>query len=292
MRPGPSEDMLNSDNPFIRQFLSGESQGPLDHGLKPGHAPDAKIEAMGACGGRGGRAERGDGVDRDGGRGPLSRSTPVDAASARAPVTALLMLLAGCRDRRAHSGRDAELAEAPAQGRRRPGVRARTAPRALDLEAAGGCAALRAGRGSHRRGGVGHDDRSTTFPGSAWAAAPSSPNRSGTVREVGAAGSSSLAGLVGGACDRARGGRRRIARGAAARREPRRGRSSEQGAARDAVEAAIGALDRSADPRSALIAAYAAMERTLAEHGIARSRAEAPREYLQRVLVAPAATER
>ncbi len=26
---GPSEDMLNSDNPFIRQFLSGESQGPL-----------------------------------------------------------------------------------------------------------------------------------------------------------------------------------------------------------------------------------------------------------------------
>ena len=26
---GPAEDMLNSDNPFIRQFLSGESQGPL-----------------------------------------------------------------------------------------------------------------------------------------------------------------------------------------------------------------------------------------------------------------------
>ena len=26
---GPSEDMLNSDNPFIRQFLSGESEGPL-----------------------------------------------------------------------------------------------------------------------------------------------------------------------------------------------------------------------------------------------------------------------
>jgi phospholipid/cholesterol/gamma-HCH transport system ATP-binding protein len=26
---GPSEDMLNSENPFIRQFLSGESQGPL-----------------------------------------------------------------------------------------------------------------------------------------------------------------------------------------------------------------------------------------------------------------------
>ncbi len=26
---GPAEDMLDSDNPFIRQFLSGESQGPL-----------------------------------------------------------------------------------------------------------------------------------------------------------------------------------------------------------------------------------------------------------------------
>jgi phospholipid/cholesterol/gamma-HCH transport system ATP-binding protein len=26
---GPAQDMLNSDNPFIRQFLSGESQGPL-----------------------------------------------------------------------------------------------------------------------------------------------------------------------------------------------------------------------------------------------------------------------
>jgi phospholipid/cholesterol/gamma-HCH transport system ATP-binding protein len=26
---GPAADMLNSDNPFIRQFLSGESQGPL-----------------------------------------------------------------------------------------------------------------------------------------------------------------------------------------------------------------------------------------------------------------------
>ncbi len=26
---GPAEEMLNSDNPFIRQFLSGESEGPL-----------------------------------------------------------------------------------------------------------------------------------------------------------------------------------------------------------------------------------------------------------------------
>jgi phospholipid/cholesterol/gamma-HCH transport system ATP-binding protein len=27
---GPAEDMLNSDNPFIRQFLAGESEGPLN----------------------------------------------------------------------------------------------------------------------------------------------------------------------------------------------------------------------------------------------------------------------
>jgi phospholipid/cholesterol/gamma-HCH transport system ATP-binding protein len=26
---GPAEDMLNSDKPFIRQFLAGESEGPL-----------------------------------------------------------------------------------------------------------------------------------------------------------------------------------------------------------------------------------------------------------------------
>jgi phospholipid/cholesterol/gamma-HCH transport system ATP-binding protein len=26
---GPAEEMLDSDNPFIRQFLSGESEGPL-----------------------------------------------------------------------------------------------------------------------------------------------------------------------------------------------------------------------------------------------------------------------
>jgi phospholipid/cholesterol/gamma-HCH transport system ATP-binding protein len=26
---GPAEDMLNSENPFIQQFLAGESRGPL-----------------------------------------------------------------------------------------------------------------------------------------------------------------------------------------------------------------------------------------------------------------------
>lgn len=63
-------------------------------------------------------------------------------------------------------------------------------------------------------------------------------------------------------------------------------------ATRAAVEAAIGALDAEADPRRAVIAAYRAMERSLGEHGVVRSPAEAPREYLRRVLAASQATER
>lgn len=68
--------------------------------------------------------------------------------------------------------------------------------------------------------------------------------------------------------------------------------SSEEVAARAAVDAAIEALDTTTDPRGAVIAAYAAMERTLAEHGVARSRAEAPREYLRRVLTTTSGAER
>jgi len=63
-------------------------------------------------------------------------------------------------------------------------------------------------------------------------------------------------------------------------------------ASRAAVEAAICALDRESDPRRAVIAAYAAMQRTLGERGVVRSPAEAPREYLERALVASRATER
>ncbi|MGI8506049.1 MAG: DUF4129 domain-containing protein [Solirubrobacteraceae bacterium] len=62
-------------------------------------------------------------------------------------------------------------------------------------------------------------------------------------------------------------------------------------ATRAAVQSAIAALGAATDPRAAVIAAYAAMERTLAAEGVARSPAEAPREYLQRVLVASSATE-
>lgn len=63
-------------------------------------------------------------------------------------------------------------------------------------------------------------------------------------------------------------------------------------ATREAVGAAIGALGAEGDPRRAVIAAYGAMQRTLGDHGVVRSPAEAPREYLNRVLLASRATER
>jgi len=66
----------------------------------------------------------------------------------------------------------------------------------------------------------------------------------------------------------------------------------EASATRAAVDAAIGALDAEADPRQAVIAAYGAMQRTLGEHGVVRSPTEAPREYLQRVVIASEASER
>jgi nucleotide-binding universal stress UspA family protein len=65
-------------------------------------------------------------------------------------------------------------------------------------------------------------------------------------------------------------------------------RASGQGA--HAVEAALDELERVSDPRAAVIAAYAAMRRSLAEGGVAPGPAEAPREYLGRALArAPAA---
>jgi hypothetical protein len=51
-----------------------------------------------------------------------------------------------------------------------------------------------------------------------------------------------------------------------------------------AVETTIDDLRQERDPRRAVIAAYAQMERTLARHGLRRNRAEAPLEYLARVL--------
>jgi hypothetical protein len=51
-----------------------------------------------------------------------------------------------------------------------------------------------------------------------------------------------------------------------------------------AIETTIDDLRREQDPRRAVIAAYALMERTLARHGLARRRSEAPLEYLANIL--------
>ena len=52
----------------------------------------------------------------------------------------------------------------------------------------------------------------------------------------------------------------------------------------DVLEETLDDLRAKPDPRRAVIAAYARMERSLAAHGIARRRFEAPHEYLHRVL--------
>ena len=65
--------------------------------------------------------------------------------------------------------------------------------------------------------------------------------------------------------------------------------SEDASAARGAaVTAAVTALATVQDPREAIIAAYVTMEHVLAAHGIRRGAAEAPREYLRRVLMADA----
>jgi ABC-type nickel/cobalt efflux system permease component RcnA len=51
-----------------------------------------------------------------------------------------------------------------------------------------------------------------------------------------------------------------------------------------AIETTIDDLRSERDPRKAVIAAYAQMERTLTAHGLPRDQAEAPREYLTRLL--------
>ena len=51
-----------------------------------------------------------------------------------------------------------------------------------------------------------------------------------------------------------------------------------------ALDETLEDLHADLDPRSAVIAAYAHMERVLAQFGLPRSPSEAPREYLRRVL--------
>jgi len=64
---------------------------------------------------------------------------------------------------------------------------------------------------------------------------------------------------------------------------PTAGESVEEELAR-AIGSTIDDLRRERDARRAVIAAYANMERILASHGLARSRAEVPYEYLAKVL--------
>ena len=52
----------------------------------------------------------------------------------------------------------------------------------------------------------------------------------------------------------------------------------------DVLDETLDDLRAETDPRRAVIAAYARMERSLAAHGVPRRRFEAPHEYLGRVL--------
>lgn len=60
----------------------------------------------------------------------------------------------------------------------------------------------------------------------------------------------------------------------------------------DVLAATLDDLRNEADPRRAVIGAYARMERSLASVGLARGTAEAPEEYLERVLADVAVSER
>ncbi len=66
--------------------------------------------------------------------------------------------------------------------------------------------------------------------------------------------------------------------------EPARVVHDEAAVAREAVEAALAPLREPADPRAAVIEAYARIEQVLAKQELGRRTAEAPREYLRRVM--------
>lgn len=224
-------------------------------------------------------------------RAPLSRSTPVDAASARAPVTALFMVFVGAGilalaaiamsiwpGRGRKDDDEPEFAPEPLQVHWIWKLLAILLP--LALGAALVAAAVLGVRTAHtapRVYGGGGPARPPT--------ATSAPRSVGTGFALPAWLPWTVLAIVVVA----------IAAGVlllVRRRAPPADEPSERSAARAAVQAAIGALDTTADPRRAVIAAYVAMQGTLAEHGVARSPAEAPREYLRRVLVASSATER
>lgn len=222
-------------------------------------------------------------------RAPLSRSAPVNARSAQAPTTALFMLLLGIGVMMLGA-----LAAIAWSGRRRKDDPPEHEPTPIEvpwiwklvatvlpflLGAALVTAAVVGARSvgtTSRSGGVelGRTPRRaapTHGTAAGFAVPPWLPWTVLGIVAVAVAGGSLVLWL---------------------RRERATGQTSERSAASAALEAAVGALDADPDPRRAVIAAYAAMQRTLAEHGVARSPAEAPREYLHRVLMAGRATER
>jgi Domain of unknown function (DUF4129) len=77
---------------------------------------------------------------------------------------------------------------------------------------------------------------------------------------------------------------RRTAPGSPAAEPSSAGAADETELARRAVESALEPLRNPPDPREAVIAAYARMEKALAERELGRQTPEAPREYLARVL--------
>jgi hypothetical protein len=77
---------------------------------------------------------------------------------------------------------------------------------------------------------------------------------------------------------------RRLAAASAAAEPSSTAAEDDPDAARRAVHAALEPLRDPADPRAAVIAAYARMEQVLTERALGRRTPEAPREYLARVL--------
>jgi Domain of unknown function (DUF4129) len=222
-------------------------------------------------------------------RVPLSRSTPVDASAAQAPTTALFVLLIG-----AGVVMLGALAAVAWSGRRRKDDPPEHEPTPIEVPwiwkllgillpclvgAALVTAAIlgaRSVRTTPRSGGVAVGPiplraRSTAGTAAGFTVPAWLPWTVLAIIGVGVA-----AGVF----------------GLWVRRGRARVEESKHAATSAALEAAVGALVSDRDPRRAVIAAYAAMQRTLDEHGVARSPAEAPREYLRRVLIANRATER
>ena len=221
-------------------------------------------------------------------RTPLSRSTPIDAASASAPVTALFILLLGAgivalamltilAFRQRHRKDDPE--ERSPEPPEIPWiwkVLATLAPFALG-------AALIVAAVTGSKGLSTAPDLSGGLGGASRRAAPATGARTGFVLPAWLPWTILAIAVVA------------IAAGLtllALRRNRDSAGAGEPTAAGEAVQAAIAALEADTDPRGAVIAAYAAMQRTLAAHGLRRLSSEAPREFLRRVLAANRGAER